>query len=111
MDATIAQLPELPASHIIGEPCRRDTAPCVGLGAALIARDDSDATIIVMPADHVIEPQQEFRRAVHAAAQFASDFPGSLLTFGIPPTFPAIGYGYIRTGAGVGTRQEIAAAR
>lgn len=102
-----AQLPELPESHVIGEPCRRDTAPCVGLGAALIARDDPDATIIVMPADHVIEPEQEFRRAVHAAEQFAADFPQSLITFGIPPTFPSTGYGYIRGGASLGTRQEV----
>jgi mannose-1-phosphate guanylyltransferase len=106
--ATAEQLPELPASHIIGEPCRRDTAPCVGLGAALIAKDDPDATIIVMPADHVIEPQAEFSRAVHAAEQFANDYPDSLLTFGIPPTFPSTGYGYIRVGESLGTRQDVA---
>jgi mannose-1-phosphate guanylyltransferase len=109
VSATVEQLPELPASHVIGEPCRRDTAPCVGLGAALIARDDPDATIIVMPADHVIEPVQEFRRAVHAAEQFAADHPDSLLTFGIPPTFPSTGYGYIRLGAGAGKRQDVSA--
>ena len=106
---TVEQLPELPASHIIGEPCRRDTAPCVGLGAALIAKEDPDATIIVMPADHVIEPVAEFNRAVHAAEQFANDFPTSLLTFGIPPTFPSTGYGYIRLGANAGKRQEVPA--
>jgi mannose-1-phosphate guanylyltransferase len=111
VQATAEQLPELPAAHIIGEPCRRDTAPCVGLGAALIARDDPDATIIVMPADHVIEPQQEFRRAVHAAEQFAAAHPGSLLTFGIPPSFPSAGYGYIRVGESVGKRQEVEASR
>jgi mannose-1-phosphate guanylyltransferase len=109
VQASAEQLPELPASHIIGEPCRRDTAPCVGLGAALIAKGDPDATIIVMPADHVIEPQQEFRRAVHAAEQFAADNPGSLLTFGIPPSFPSTGYGYIRLGASAGRRQEVSA--
>ncbi len=111
VQATVEQLPELPASHVIGEPCRRDTAPCVGLGAALIAQDDPDATLIVMPADHVIEPQQEFRRAVHAAEQFAHDFPTSLLTFGIPPTFPSTGYGYIRLGPTVGARQDVKASK
>ena len=109
VSATIEQLPELPASHVIGEPCRRDTAPCVGLGAALIAKEDPDATIVVMPADHAIEPVQEFRRAVHAAEQFAADRPGSLLTFGIPPSFPSTGYGYIRLGAGAGRRQDVPA--
>ena len=109
--ATAEQLPELPADHVVGEPARRDTAPCVGLGAALIAREDPDATIIVMPADHVIEPAQEFQRAVHAAEQFAVDFPTALFTFGIPPTYPATGYGYIRYGEQIATRQGVPVSR
>src|SRR5262249_13005881 len=48
-------LPSLPTERIVGEPCGRDTAACIGLGAALIARQDPAATMIVMPADHVIE--------------------------------------------------------
>src|SRR5947209_1902147 len=95
---TAAQLPELPADHVVGEPCGRDTAPCIGLGAALIARHDADAVMLVTPADHVIEPVQEFRRAVHVAAQTAEEHPQALVTFGIVPTFPATGYGYIRRG-------------
>src|ERR671936_663067 len=47
------------------------------------------------PADHVIEPAQEFRRAVQAAAVVAAEHPRALITFGIPPTFPATGYGYV----------------
>lgn len=109
--ATVEQLPELPPSHVIGEPARRDTAACIGLGAALIAREDPDATIIVMPADHIIEPVQEFRRAVHAAEQFANDFPTSLLTFGIRPTYPSTGYGYIRFADQAATRQGVAISR
>jgi mannose-1-phosphate guanylyltransferase len=108
---TAAQLPELPAGHVVGEPARRDTAPCVGLGAALIAKDDPDATIIVMPADHVIEPVAEFHRAVHAAEQLANEFPDSLLTFGIPPSFPSTGYGYIEVASSAGTRQGVPASR
>ncbi|HJZ53363.1 MAG TPA: sugar phosphate nucleotidyltransferase, partial [Gemmataceae bacterium] len=96
--ATAEQLPELPREHIIGEPARRDTAACVGLGAALIGKADSDATIVVMPADHIIEPEQEFRRALHAAEQVATDHPDALLTFGIRPTYPSTNYGYIRFG-------------
>src|SRR5438270_10894978 len=65
------QLPTLSDDRIVGEPCGRDTAACIGLGAALIARQEADATIVVMPADHVIEPVQEFRRAAHAAEQLA----------------------------------------
>jgi mannose-1-phosphate guanylyltransferase len=97
----------LPADQIVGEPVGRDTAACVGLGAALIARADPDATIMVMPADHVIEPVAEFHRAAHAAEQFAAEFPDSLLTFGIPPTYPSTGYGYIHRGAEVAHRQGI----
>src|SRR5476651_1456297 len=70
IEETAAQLPELSRDRIVGEPLRRDTAPCVGLGAALIANTDPNATIIVMPADHLIEPEREFQRAVHAAEQF-----------------------------------------
>src|SRR5262245_45197453 len=72
-DEAARQLPQLPADRIVGEPVGRDTAACVGLGAALIASQDPEATIVVMPADHVIEPAQEFRRAVHAAEQVAAD--------------------------------------
>ncbi|HEY1187830.1 MAG TPA: sugar phosphate nucleotidyltransferase, partial [Gemmata sp.] len=104
---TAVQLPELSHDHIIGEPEGRDTAPCVGLGAAIIARADPDATIVVMPADHVIEPEQEFRRALHAAEQILADQPDKLITFGIRPTFPSTGYGYIKRGASAGTRQGV----
>ena len=105
------QLPELPAGHVVGEPCGRDTAACIGLGAALIARDDPGAVMLVMPADHVIEPVAEFQRAAHAAAQFAEEFPDALLTFGIPPTYPATGYGYIQRGAAVGQRSGVTVSR
>ena len=107
VDETAAQLPELPPGHIVGEPFRRDTAPCVGLGAALIAAGDSDATIAVLPADHIIEPEREFQRALHAAEQFADEFPECLFTFGIPPTFASTGYGYIRRGPLAGERNGV----
>lgn len=108
-DEALQQLPDVPAAQIVGEPMGRDTAACIGLGAALIARHDPDATVIVMPADHAIEPAQEFRRAVHAAAQFADEFPDALITFGIRPTEPAAGYGYIHRGDVVAHRQGVTA--
>src|SRR5438552_9979849 len=69
------QLPQLPPAQVIGEPTGRDTAPCIGLGAALIARRDPDALMLVTPADHVIEPAAEFQRAVRAAAGVAAEHP------------------------------------
>jgi mannose-1-phosphate guanylyltransferase len=101
------QLATVPADHVIGEPMGRDTAACIGLGAALIARQDPSATMLVMPADHVIEPIQEFRRAAHVAAQMADEHPSALITFGIPPSYPATGYGYIHRGPAVTQRQGI----
>jgi mannose-1-phosphate guanylyltransferase len=101
------QLPTLSEDHIIGEPCGRDTAPCIGLGAALIARRDPRAVMLVTPADHIIEPMQEFRRAVLVAEQMAEENPMALITFGIQPTFPATGYGYIQRGPVLAERQGI----
>jgi len=108
---TSRQLPGLPADHVVGEPFRRDTAAAVALGAALIAREDPSATIIVTPADHVIEPVQEFRRAVHVAEQMAEEHSNALITFGIPPSYPATGYGYIHRAGELTTRQAISVYR
>ncbi len=96
------QLPQLAIDRIIGEPVGRDTAPCIGLGAALIARVDPDAVMLVTPADHVIEPTESFRRATRAAMLAIEQQPDALVTLGIPPTHPATGYGYIRRGTQVG---------
>ncbi len=105
-DESVRQLPQLPANRVVGEPIGRDTAPCIGLGAALIQRTDPDATMLVLPADHIIEPMQEFRRAAHVAAQIADEHPESLITFGIVPTFPSTGYGYIERGEEIALRQN-----
>jgi mannose-1-phosphate guanylyltransferase len=101
------QLPSVPRDHVVGEPCGRDTAPCIALGSALIARQDPQATIVVTPADHVIEPVQEFRRGLHVAEAMAQEHPGALITFGIVPTFPATGYGYVHRGPEVAHRQGV----
>ena len=108
---TKTHLPLLPDGHAIGEPVGRDTAPCVALGAALIHKSDPDAIMLVSPADHVIEPVQEFRRAVHSAHEICKDNPETFLTFGIPPTYPAVGYGYIQKGPEATQRQGLTAFR
>lgn len=93
------QLPQLSAASLIGEPCKRDTAPCIGLAAALVSRTDPDATLVVAPSDHLIEPIESFRQAVQAAAQLVETQPESIVTLGIRPTYPAEVYGYIQRGA------------
>jgi mannose-1-phosphate guanylyltransferase len=65
----------------------------------------------VLPADHVIEPAAEFQRACAAAEQLVAEFPNALFTFGIPPTYPATGYGYIHRGPEVAKRSGIPAAK
>ena len=98
-DEVRRQLSELPAESIIAEPCRRDTAPCIGLAAALVTRNDPAATLVVMPADHVIEPDGEFCHAVEAGVRLIEEDPRRLITFGIKPQRPATGFGYIHRGA------------
>jgi len=96
--ATRAQVPDLPAENVIAEPAPRDTAPCVGLAAGIVAHRDPAGTMIVMPADHVIEPAAAFQATVQAAVSVVDDDPSALVTFGIKPTRPETGYGYIERG-------------
>jgi mannose-1-phosphate guanylyltransferase len=104
---TRSQLSQVPADQVIGEPVGRDTAACIGLGAALVARRDPAAIMVVMPADHVIEPAQAFCRAVQVAEQMAVEHPSALITFGVLPTFPSTGYGYIHRGPETASPQGI----
>jgi mannose-1-phosphate guanylyltransferase len=105
------QLPGVPASSIIAEPCRRDTAPCIGLAATLVSQQDSEATMVVMPADHVIEPAVEFQRAIEVAGLLIKEEARRLVTLGIKPDRPATGYGYIHRGVRLEKTQELPAFR
>jgi mannose-1-phosphate guanylyltransferase len=92
------QLPQLPSASILGEPCKRDTAPCIGLAALLVSQQDADATMVVMPSDHVISTQQDFQEAIRLAAALVEESAGRIVTFGIKPTYPAESFGYIERG-------------
>lgn len=89
------QLPEVHLECMIGEPCKRDTAPAIGLSALLIAREDPEATLVVMPSDHLIQPVSAFQAAIRQAVAIVADRPEALVTFGIKPTYPAETFGYI----------------
>ncbi len=91
-------LPDFPTAQVIVEPQARDTAPCVALATATIAARDPDATIVMMPADHVIEPTATFHQLLRRGAAIAAD-RRTLVTFGIRPDHAATGYGYIYCGA------------
>lgn len=92
------QLVDFPGSQILGEPCRRDTAPCIGLAALLMLAQDPDAVMAVFPADHVIEPDDAFRAAVLDGAEVVRRHPKALVTFGATPTYAAERFGYIERG-------------
>ncbi len=98
VDTIQSQLPELPPTSIVGEPCKRDTAPCIGLAGLLVSRNDPDAVMAVMPADHVISPTEKFQAAIQQAADMVADAPDRIVTFGIKPTYPAEIFGYIQRG-------------
>jgi len=82
---------------ILLEPSGRNTAPAVAAAALFLQAHDPEALMLVLPADHVITDRDAFRAAVVSAAAFARE--GALTTFGVVPTGPETGYGYIRRGA------------
>ncbi len=94
------QLPDLPEENILVEPGPRDSAPAIGLAAAIIHARDPEAIMGSFHADHLVRDEEAFRAAVRAAAAVARE--GYLVTIGISPTAPETGYGYIRQGAALG---------
>ncbi len=102
-DLVRKQLRRLPSENVLLEPLGRNTTACIAWAALEIARRDARAIQAVLPSDHVIQPAAGFRRLLAHAADEAAE-SGALLTFGVRPTHPATGYGYIETGARLGTR-------
>ncbi|KQQ46335.1 mannose-1-phosphate guanylyltransferase [Duganella sp. Leaf126] len=84
---------------ILLESTGRNTAPAVAAAAHFLLAQDPDAVMLVLPADHVIEDRAGFHGAIARAAELAEN--GALATFGILPTSPETGYGYIRRGTPV----------
>jgi mannose-1-phosphate guanylyltransferase len=91
-------LPQFSDEQILGEPVGRDTVNAVGFTAAVLAKRDPDAVFAVLTADHIIEPQDEFRRKVNLAFQVVEDDRTRFATFSIMPTYPATAYGYVERG-------------
>ena len=92
------QLRQIGVAHggMLLEPCGRNTAPALTLGALLAQAGGQDPLLVVMPADHVIQDETAFAAAVLQALAVAAR--GLLVTFGIVPTAPETGYGYIAVG-------------
>jgi len=98
-EATRDQLPGVPDKQVLTEPLARNTAPCLGLAAIHLLAVDPDAVMLVMPADHVIDPPEAFAETARRAQQLVEDDPSRLVLMGVTPSRPATGYGYIRHGA------------
>lgn len=91
-----AQAPHIPAGNFLLEPQPRGTASVVGLAAAVLAKRDPQAVMLVLPSDHFIRNRDLFHLVMRVAVQVARK--GFLVTLGIKPTFPSTGYGYIQQG-------------
>ena len=89
------QLPEVPVSNILSEPCRRNTAPCIAYVSWRIKSQDPKANIVVTPSDHVVADENEFRRVVKSCLKFTSE-TDAIVTLGMKPNRPETGYGYIQ---------------
>ena len=88
------QLPEIADDHILREPCRRNTAPCIAYVSWKIKARNPKANMVVTPSDHIVMNVTEFRRVIDAAMKFTAD-SDAILTLGMKPTRPETGYGYI----------------
>ncbi len=89
------QLPEIPENHILQEPCRRNTAPCIAYVSWRIKTLNPKANVVVTPSDHVVTNEVEFRRVVTQCLDFTSE-SDAIVTLGMKPTRPETGYGYIQ---------------
>lgn len=95
--AVRSQLPGVPAAHIISEPVGRNTAAAIGLAAFHLVQEHGDALMAVLPSDSYVAEAPRYRTLVRAALELVRD-PGRMGVFGIPPSRPETGYGYIELG-------------
>lgn len=88
------QLPGVPEDHILLEPCRRNTAPCIAYVSWKIKAKNPKANIVVTPSDHIVMDVREFGRVVTSAMNFTAE-SDAIVTLGMKATRPETGYGYI----------------
>lgn len=98
IDAVAEHLPELPADNLLGEPAARDTANAFGFASAVLGARDPEAVLAFVTADHVIEPVPAFQDALRLGFETVEADPQAVVTFGIPPTSPHTGLGYVERG-------------
>jgi len=94
-DIVMEQLPDIPESNILLEPMRKNTAPCIAYANSYIKQLNTNANIVVTPADHLILNTQKFINIIQKGLDFIAQ-NDALLTIGIKPNRPETGYGYIQ---------------
>lgn len=99
-EAVAGELPEVAARRLISEPEQRNTAPAIGLVAALLLREDPDAVMGTFPSDHHFERESAYRRALPRLLEATA--LDRLIVLGIEPAWPETGYGYIEFPVGTG---------
>jgi mannose-1-phosphate guanylyltransferase len=93
----IKEVPEFLPKNIIVEPARKNTAPAHGIGAAYLYKMDPDAIVLNGAADHLVKPDEKYFDTLMIAAE-AANKGDYIVTVGIKPTFPGVGYGHIKKG-------------
>ena len=106
IDIVREQLPEIPESNILAEPCARNTAPCIAFACWKIKKKHPNANVVVTPSDALVIDTGEFRRVVEKALRFTDD-SSAIVTIGIRPTRAETGYGYIAAADQLQTDKEI----
>ena len=94
-DNLLRMFPRIPEKNLLLEPMQRNTAPCIAFAAGVIARDDPEAVMVILPADHFIGDEKAFLQTIEEAVSLAVK-RDLLVTMGIQPTRPETGYGYIQ---------------
>ena len=105
LDGVRAALPDFPVENIVAEPEKRDTAPAIALAVGWVAARDPQATMMVLPSDHLIQDKAQFQRALRTACA-AAQKSGALVTIGIKPTWACPSYGYVERGARFDLQQD-----
>ncbi len=105
--AVRALLPDFPAENIVAEPAKCDTAAAVALGTGWVAKRDHRATMLVLPADHVIQQRAAFQETLRNAIAAAEE-TGAMVTIGVKPTWACPGFGYIEQGPLAGLKKPSA---
>ncbi len=100
VDDTAAAARNVPRVNIIGEPCKRDTAPAIAVACGLVKKRDPEGVVCILTADQLMSDMQTFQRTLTDSVEIAAR-NDVIVTMGIQPTYPATGFGYIRAGAPV----------